>query len=87
MTLGGYELPLIGTVMPYLLLAFVIASSKVIISRIWGDKELDLKKMGLLIIAIGLAGFALLSWADIFAWVGQVVDKLVSLISSLKVDV
>lgn len=85
MKIGGYEIPMIATVMPWALLVLFICVVRIIAGRLWNDKELDLKKMGYLAGSIGLAFFIVISLGSIIGWIGGIVGKAMQIIDKIQV--
>jgi len=84
MNIGGYELPMIGTIMPWLLTIMVVASGKIIIGRLWADKEVNFKKMGLLMLAIGICFVGILYMNQVIGWIWDCIKKIMELVNSIK---
>jgi multisubunit Na+/H+ antiporter MnhF subunit len=84
MTLGGYDIPMINTFMPFILFALFCSTAKIIIGRMWQDKDVNPKKLVLLAISIGLAFIIILYLGDVINWVWEIVLKVMSLVKTIK---
>lgn len=85
MNIAGYQVPMLETVMPWALLILVICVVRVMVGRLWNDKELDLKKMGYLAGSIGLAFFIVTSLGTILTWVTGIIGKAMQIIEKINV--
>lgn len=86
MNIGGYEIPMISTLMPWALLILFGGVIKILAGRLWQDKELSLKKIVLLGISIGLIFVIVLNLGDVITWVWSIVVKIMDIIKDVKVN-
>lgn len=85
MNIGGYNIPMIDTVMPWALLILIICVVRIIALRFWHDKDINLKKMAELAGGIGLGFFIVLSIGLIIMWIGGLVEKAMQIITKIQV--
>lgn len=86
MKIGNYEIPMIGTIMPWALLIFVVCVIKIFAGRMWNDKEITLKKVALLTASIGLIFVSVLYIGDVVTWVWAIVGKMTEIVKNVKVS-
>jgi hypothetical protein len=84
MTLGGYDVQMISTFMPFILFALFCSTAKIIIGRLWQDKDVNPKKLVLLALSIGLAFIIILNLGDVINWVWEIVMKVMDLVKTIK---
>ena len=85
MTIGGYEVPMIKAMMPFALGILFFCTIKIFAGRMWNDKDIDLKKMGLVGASIGLVFFIVLSINMIVIWIGGIIGKAMEMINKIQV--
>jgi hypothetical protein len=86
MNIGGYEIPMISTLMPWALLILFSGVIKILAGRLWQDKELSLKKIVLLGLSIGLIFVIVLNLGDVIGWVWSMVSKIMDIIRNVKIQ-
>lgn len=84
MKIGQYEIPMASTIMPWALLVLLISVVAVFARRLWNDKELNLKKVAMLMLSMGLIFFTVLNMGDIVVWTSGVVAKIAQIAMSVK---
>lgn len=85
MSIGGYEIPMVNTLMPWALLFLLGCVVKVIGTRLLHDKDINLKKMAELAGGIGLGFFIVLSIGLIVVWIGGLIEKAMQIIIQINV--
>jgi hypothetical protein len=85
MKIGGYEIPMAGTVIPWALLILLISVVAVFAKRLWNDKELNLKKVAMLTVSMGLIFFTVLNMGDVVVWTSGMVGKIIQIVNNVKV--
>lgn len=85
MTIAGYEIPMISTIMPWALGILFVCAIKIFAARMWKDRDIELKKVGLLLASIGLIFFGLLSMDNVITWVGGLVGKAMEVVNKINV--
>jgi uncharacterized membrane protein YoaK (UPF0700 family) len=85
MKIGGYEIPMAATIIPWLLLVLLISVAVVFIRRLWNDKDLNLKKVSTLVVSMGLIFFTVLNMGSVVVWTSGVVGKIIQVVGNVKV--
>jgi Ca2+/Na+ antiporter len=85
MNIGGYEIPMASTVMPWILLVMLVSVAIVFIKRLYNDKELTLKKVAFLVAAMVLMFYAMVNMGSLLTWGSGIIGKAITLTNNIQV--
>lgn len=85
MKIGGYVIPMSETIMPWALLILLVSVVAVFARRLWNDKELNLKKVAMLAVSMGLIFYTVLNMGNLVTWVAGMVVKITQIVSNVQV--
>lgn len=85
MNIGGYEIPMAATVMPWILLVMLVSVAIVFIKRLYNDKELTLKKVAFLVAAMVLMFYAMVNMGSLLTWGSGIIGKVITLTNNIQV--